>query len=185
MVIRAEERKETVGVLRLIGISRKTILTEVVVEGLLVAIAGAAVRRAHRGRGAARVNRFFQARYNTALVFMRVSPRIACGRLPWRFPSAWSRGRWRHGLCFAATRLRWCVDDALGLAWRTARAVPAGAVLAIVGVAVIGALNFDMLMLSQGWCCRSPISSTAPTTTSASQETPACRCRGSRSTPVR
>ncbi len=77
MVIRAEERKETVGVLRLIGISHRTIMTEVVVEGLLVAFAGAvfgvlvAVAAQHG------VNRFFQARYDTTLVFMRISPRIA------------------------------------------------------------------------------------------------------------
>ncbi len=38
----------------------------------------------------------------------------------------------------------------LALAWRTARRYRARAVLAIVGVAVIGALNFDMLMLSRG-----------------------------------
>jgi len=39
---------------------------------------------------------------------------------------------------------------AFALAWRTARRYRARAVLAIVGVAVIGALNFDMLMLSRG-----------------------------------
>jgi putative ABC transport system permease protein len=38
----------------------------------------------------------------------------------------------------------------LSLAWRTARRYRARAVLAVVGVAVIGALNFDMLMLSRG-----------------------------------
>jgi putative ABC transport system permease protein len=38
----------------------------------------------------------------------------------------------------------------LGLAWRTARRYRARAVLAVIGVAVIGALNFDMLMLSRG-----------------------------------
>jgi len=36
------------------------------------------------------------------------------------------------------------------LAWRTARRYRARAVLAVIGVAVIGALNFDMLMLSRG-----------------------------------
>jgi putative ABC transport system permease protein len=36
------------------------------------------------------------------------------------------------------------------LAWRTARRYRARAVLAVVGVAVIGALNFDMLLLSHG-----------------------------------
>ena len=77
MVIRAEERRETVGVLRLIGISRKTIMTEVVVEGLLVAIAGAAFGVLIAVAAQHSVNRFFQARYDTALVFMRVSPAIA------------------------------------------------------------------------------------------------------------
>ena len=77
MVIRAEERRETVGVLRLIGISRQTIMTEVVVEGLLVAIAGAAFGVLIAAAAQHTVNRFFQARYDTALIFMRVSPRIA------------------------------------------------------------------------------------------------------------
>jgi putative ABC transport system permease protein len=39
---------------------------------------------------------------------------------------------------------------AFALAWRTARRYRARAVLAIVGVGVIGALNFDMLLLSHG-----------------------------------
>ncbi len=39
---------------------------------------------------------------------------------------------------------------AIALAWRTARRYRARAVLAVVGVAVIGALNFDMLLLSRG-----------------------------------
>jgi len=77
MVIRAEERKETVGVLRLIGISRKTIMTEVIVEGLLVAMAGAAVGVLIAAAAQHAVNRFFQARYDTTLVFIRVSAAIA------------------------------------------------------------------------------------------------------------
>jgi putative ABC transport system permease protein len=77
MVIRAEERKETVGVLRLIGISRKTIMLEVVVEGLLVAIAGAAFGVLIAAGAQHAVNRFFQARYDTTLIFMRISPAIA------------------------------------------------------------------------------------------------------------
>jgi putative ABC transport system permease protein len=39
---------------------------------------------------------------------------------------------------------------AFELAWRTAKRYRARAVLAIVGVAVIGALNFDMLLLARG-----------------------------------
>jgi ABC-type lipoprotein release transport system permease subunit len=77
MVIRAEERKETVGILRLIGISRQSILTEVVIEGLLVALAGAVVGVAIAMVAQRGVNLIFQARYDTPLVFVRVTPSIA------------------------------------------------------------------------------------------------------------
>jgi ABC-type lipoprotein release transport system permease subunit len=77
MVIRAEERRETVGILRLIGISRKTILTEVIVEGLLVALAGAVFGVAIAIAAQRGVNLIFQARYDTTLVFVRVTPSIA------------------------------------------------------------------------------------------------------------
>jgi putative ABC transport system permease protein len=77
MVMRAEERRETVGIVRLIGISQRSILLEVLVEGLLIATAGAifGVLFALATQGG--VNRFFQWRYDTALVFVRVTTRIA------------------------------------------------------------------------------------------------------------
>ena len=77
MVMRAEERRETVGILRLIGVSRGHILLGVLVEGLLIAMAGAAfgVLFALATQGA--VNRFFQWRYDTTLVFVRVTAGIA------------------------------------------------------------------------------------------------------------
>jgi putative ABC transport system permease protein len=77
MVIRAEERRETIGILRLVGISRRTLLICVAVEGLLVAAMGAAfgILLAYVSEGL--VNRVFQARYDTALVFVRVTPSIA------------------------------------------------------------------------------------------------------------
>ena len=77
MVIRAEERKETVGILRLIGISRQSILIEVIVEGLLVAIGGAVFGVAIALLAQRGVNLIFQARYDTTLVFVRVTPSIA------------------------------------------------------------------------------------------------------------
>ena len=52
-------------------------MTEVIVEGLLVAIAGALAGVIIAAAAQNMVNRFFQARYDTALVFMRVSPAIA------------------------------------------------------------------------------------------------------------
>lgn len=77
MVMRAEERRETVGIIRLIGISQRSILLEILVEGLLIATAGAVfgILLAIATQGA--VNRFFQWRYDTALVFVRVTRSIA------------------------------------------------------------------------------------------------------------
>jgi len=77
MVMRAEERRETVGILRLIGISRRHILLEVLVEGLVVATAGAVFGVVFAWLTEGAVNRFFQWRYDTALVFVRVTAPIA------------------------------------------------------------------------------------------------------------
>jgi ABC-type lipoprotein release transport system permease subunit len=77
MVMRAEERRETVGIIRLIGVSQRFVLLVVLAEGLLIAAAGAVfgVLVAVAAEGA--VNRFFQWRYDTALVFVRVTLTIA------------------------------------------------------------------------------------------------------------
>ena len=77
MVIRAEERRETVGILRLVGVSRRTLLTSVAIEGLLVAALGAVfgILLAYASEGL--VNHILQARYDTTLVFVRVTPSIA------------------------------------------------------------------------------------------------------------
>jgi putative ABC transport system permease protein len=77
MVIRAEERRGVIGAMRLIGISRRTLLVEVAVEGLLIAAAGA-VCGTLLALGAERiVNRVFQARFDTTLVFIRITRAIA------------------------------------------------------------------------------------------------------------
>jgi putative ABC transport system permease protein len=77
MVMLVDERRDTVAILRLIGLRRRRILLQVLVEGLLIAFAGAAfgvlVALACEGL----FNRFFQWRYDTALVFVRVTTRIA------------------------------------------------------------------------------------------------------------
>jgi putative ABC transport system permease protein len=77
MTMRAEERRETVGIIRLIGVSQRSILLGVLVEGLLIATAGAVfgILVAVAAQGA--INRFFQWRYDTALVFVRVTMAIA------------------------------------------------------------------------------------------------------------
>ena len=77
MVIRAEERRETIAILRLIGISQRSLLASVAVEGVVIAISGAifGVLLAFATEGL--VNRYFQARYDTSLVFIRVTAPLA------------------------------------------------------------------------------------------------------------
>ena len=76
MVIRAEERRDMVGMLRLIGISRHSIVFEILVEGVVVAIAGAIFGVLVAAAAQYGINRFFQARYDTTLVFVRVTTSI-------------------------------------------------------------------------------------------------------------
>jgi putative ABC transport system permease protein len=76
-IMLVEERRETVGVLRLMGFPSGRILLQVLVEGLVIAGAGAVF-----GLGLARaseglINQFFQWRYDTALVFVRITPPVA------------------------------------------------------------------------------------------------------------
>ena len=76
MVMGAEERRETVGILRLLGFSRRHILLEVLIEGTVIALAGAVFGVAFSVATEGVVNRFFQWRYDTALVFVQVTPGI-------------------------------------------------------------------------------------------------------------
>jgi len=76
MIIRAEERRETVGAMRLLGISRRSLLMEVAIEGLLIAAAGAMFGALLAFAAESFVNRIFQSRYDTTLVFLRVTRSI-------------------------------------------------------------------------------------------------------------
>jgi putative ABC transport system permease protein len=75
-VMLVDERRDTVGVLRLIGFTSRRILVQVFAEGLLIAGAGAlfgiAVALASQGL----INAYFQWRYDTALVFVRITPDV-------------------------------------------------------------------------------------------------------------
>ena len=77
MIMRSEERRETAGILRLIGFTRPRILLEIFAEGLLVAAAGTVfgllVAVAIQGL----FNRFFQWYYDTSLVFVRITAGLA------------------------------------------------------------------------------------------------------------
>jgi ABC-type lipoprotein release transport system permease subunit len=65
-----------VAVLRLIGLRRRRILQLVVVEGLVIAVAGAAFGVALAALLEGVFNRFFEWRFDTSLVFVHVTPRI-------------------------------------------------------------------------------------------------------------
>lgn len=76
-IMLVDERRETVGVLRLIGLPVRRILTQVFLEGVLIAGAGALFGLALALVSEDLINRFFQWRYNTALIFVRVTPDVA------------------------------------------------------------------------------------------------------------
>ena len=76
-IMLVDERRATVGVLRLIGLPARRILVQVLLEGLLVAGAGALFGLVLALASEGLINRFFQWRYDTALIFVRVTPTIA------------------------------------------------------------------------------------------------------------
>jgi hypothetical protein len=77
MVIRADERREVAGLLRLLGLRRRRILLQALLEGLCIAAAGAVFGVLFAALTQGAVNAFFQWRYDTTLVFVRVTPAIA------------------------------------------------------------------------------------------------------------
>lgn len=77
MLMLVEERRSTVGILRLIGFRRARILQHVLAEGIVIALAGALFGILLSLAMQNGINRFFQWRYDTALVFVRITPRVA------------------------------------------------------------------------------------------------------------
>jgi putative ABC transport system permease protein len=77
MLMLVDERRGTVGILRLIGLRKSRILLQVFAEGLLIAVAGAAFGILFAAALQGAVNTFFQWRYDTALIFVRITPQIA------------------------------------------------------------------------------------------------------------
>ena len=76
MVMLVDERRETMTTLRLIGFTRGRLLAQVLVEGGLIAGAGVAFGVAFALGTQPMFNAFFQWRYDTALIFLRVTPAI-------------------------------------------------------------------------------------------------------------
>jgi len=76
-IMLVEERRATVGVLRLIGLPIRRILVQLFVEGVLIASVGSLFGLLLSLASEGIINRFFQWRYDTALVFVRVTPEVA------------------------------------------------------------------------------------------------------------
>jgi ABC-type antimicrobial peptide transport system permease subunit len=77
IIMLVDERRETVGVLRLIGLPVRRILVQVLLEGVLIAAVGGAFGVLMALGSQSLINFFFQWRYDTTLVFVRVTPAVA------------------------------------------------------------------------------------------------------------
>ena len=76
-VMLVDERRPTVGILRLIGLPVHRILMQLLLEGMLVAGAGAVFGLVLARLSENAINAFFQWRYDTVLVFVRITPDLA------------------------------------------------------------------------------------------------------------
>ena len=76
-IMLVDERRETVGVLRLIGLPVRRILAQILLEGLMVAGVGAIFGLVLAVLSEQLINQFFQWRYDTALLFVRVTRDVA------------------------------------------------------------------------------------------------------------
>ncbi len=77
MLMLVDERRATLGILRLIGVRRRRIVWHVLAEGVVIALAGAAFGIVLAAALQSGVNQFFQWRYDTALIFVHITPAIA------------------------------------------------------------------------------------------------------------
>lgn len=76
-VMLVDERRPTVGVLRLIGLPSRRIVVQLFIEGVLIAGLGTAIGLLLAVASEPFINRLFQWRYDTALVFVRITPHVA------------------------------------------------------------------------------------------------------------
>jgi putative ABC transport system permease protein len=86
MVMLVDERRGIVGTLRLIGFTRRRILLQVLAEGALIATVGAVFGILFAMAMQDVFNRFFQWRYDTTLVFLRITPSVVWQALLFAVP---------------------------------------------------------------------------------------------------
>ena len=76
-IMLVDERRAAVGVLRLIGLPIRRIVLQLFLEGLFMAVVGSMFGLVLSVVSEGIINRFFQWRYDTALVFVRITPQVA------------------------------------------------------------------------------------------------------------
>ncbi|MEQ1757021.1 MAG: ABC transporter permease [Vicinamibacterales bacterium] len=76
-IMLVDERRATVGVLRLIGLPTSRILVQLFIEGVLIAGLGAVIGLLMAVGSQSLINTFFQWRYDTVLLFVRITPAVA------------------------------------------------------------------------------------------------------------
>jgi putative ABC transport system permease protein len=76
-IMLVDERRAAVGVLRLIGLPIRRIVLQLFLEGVFIAVVGSIFGLVLSVLSEGIINRFFQWRYDTALVFVRITPQVA------------------------------------------------------------------------------------------------------------
>jgi putative ABC transport system permease protein len=76
MLLKVEERRQDAAVMRMIGISRRTIVSAVVLEACLVAVVGSGFGVALAKVGGGVTNWVYQRRFETSLTFAYLTPSI-------------------------------------------------------------------------------------------------------------
>jgi len=76
-IMLVDERRAAVGVLRLIGLPIRRIVLQLFLEGVFIAVVGSMFGLLLSLVSEGIINRFFQWRYDTALVFVRITPQVA------------------------------------------------------------------------------------------------------------
>jgi len=76
MLLKVEERRRDVAALRLMGISRRTVMTGVVIEAALLALVGSALGVGVGWVGSQFINWYYRGVYRTPLFFSIVTPEI-------------------------------------------------------------------------------------------------------------
>jgi putative ABC transport system permease protein len=76
MLLKVEERRRDVAALRLMGISRQTVMRAVIIEASLLALVGSALGVGVGFLGSQFVNWYYQGVYRTPLAFSIITPSI-------------------------------------------------------------------------------------------------------------